>query len=149
MQKCDLINIETEPMRSIISKLLYQIMKKRGYYVNFKINKFNAVNDEGGVLIQLDLDTMADFEIIKKLCNHLSVLSTIVSGVLKLLCDGIAQKIKYRLIENIIRKNLKEKIKIHINDLKYSKDDGNFMFSLNADIKMKREEIEYFLGMMT
>lgn len=148
MQKCDLINIETEPMRGIISKLLYQIMKKKGYDVKVKINKLNAVNDEDGVLIQLDLDTIANFGIITELCNHISLLSTIVSGFLKFLSDGFAQKIKYCLIEKFIRKNLKEKIKVNINDLKYSKDDSNFMFSLNADIKMKREEIEYFLEMM-
>ena len=148
MQKCDLINIETEPMRGIISKLLYQIMKKKGYYADFKFNRLNVVNDEQGVLIQLDLDTVANYEIIKQICDHLSVLSTIISAFLKILCDNFAKKIKYRLIENIIKVNSKEKVKVNINDLKYSKDGRNFMISINADIKMERDGLEYFLDLM-
>lgn len=159
MQEHDVINVQTEPMRSAISRLLSRILKrKQGYCVEFEINKLEVVNDEERILIQFDLGMEATIEVInaiikefgsngkKWMKNLLEILNPagIDADILKFLYNVWPKKTIYHLIEDGIERKWK-KVKAHINYLDCSKGDGKFQFLLNADIKIKREDIEYVL----
>ncbi len=146
MEEQDIINIEMESMKNMISELLYEALKrKKRYCFKFKINRLNAVSDYERASIHLDMGVEADSQEFKRFCHNSTVLKTVVSTVLKLLCNDFAQKTKYSMIENIIKYFSKEKIDVCINDLNCNEKEKKFYTFINADIKMKREDIEYFL----
>ena len=143
MEERDVINVETEYLKSLISRMVCEILKrKKGYCVELKINRLNAVNDDERVFICLDMGMEADSEDLKRRCHNSTILKTVVSAILKLLCN----KVMYSTIENIINNFSKGKVDIYINDFFCNEKEEKFFTYINANIKMKKEDIEYFLG---
>lgn len=145
MQENVVIKIETEFMRDLIAELIHDVLQKqKGYCVDFRIHALQAVNDDEKIKVHLELDAEMDSKELEKGCKDFPILQNVVGGALKVLGNVLAAKIGYPIIENIIEKSLKKniKIKIEINKLKLKEKDRKVYAFLDADVKMKEEDLE-------
>lgn len=144
MQEYDVIKIETDSMTNLIGEVVQEVLqKKKGYRVDLQIHALNVVNDDVGTRIHFDLEAETDTGELKKICKDFDWKIGMIPLVLKM--KDILFPRKHYPIENMVKDWLTEKYGIQINGLKYHEEEKRVYASLNADLKVKREEIEKFL----
>lgn len=144
MREYDVIKIETDAMRNLIGEIVQEVLqKKKGYVVDLQIHALDAVNDDAGTRFHFDLDAETDTGELKKICKDFNWKIGMIPLALKMK-DILFPRIHYA-VENMIKEWLTEKYGIQIHVLKYQEKGKRVYASLNADLEVKREDIESFL----
>lgn len=138
----DVVNIESELMKNMISSSISKLLKrKKDIAIDLQLDEFSAENNGEKIKIHIDVKAEMSSKDLKEICKRYNI-----PKIIPQIMQGIPNIDFVHMIEEwLIKQILKDKIDIKIKDFKCSKKGSGYYVHIKAHAKTTEEKLRKML----